>query len=241
MAEWTPASVSGGVLWMDAESGVYSDAAGTTLATDGQRVRAWRSRIGEHLLVENDPGPAQPTYNATRPPINNRPSITFADPGGTFFKKAGVTNLLTTNREVTFFFGGTTNNNKGFLTQGEGGGATDKWMFNNGFAGANCNLHVNGSAGAGNANASNAIGAVLPSTAYFRRQADGTTKWDVDGTVTNGSLLTNFSMPNTGDIQVGAAEASVMNGELLYVLLYDRALTDGEISLISNYFSERYA
>jgi hypothetical protein len=49
---WTPADLPGLIAWYKADAGVYSDA-GTTLATDGQRVAQWNDQSGDgyHLIA----------------------------------------------------------------------------------------------------------------------------------------------------------------------------------------------
>jgi hypothetical protein len=71
---WSPAKLSSLAFWAKADSGVYTDAAKTTLATDGQLVYTWVDRKNGADLVQATEA-NRPTYNINQ--INGKPVLTF--------------------------------------------------------------------------------------------------------------------------------------------------------------------
>lgn len=77
-SEFTPASVSGLALWLDAALGVYQDAAMTTPATtDGQSVQAWADQSGNDHHFTQDTAGKIPLLKLTTNGINNLPVVSF--------------------------------------------------------------------------------------------------------------------------------------------------------------------
>lgn len=61
---WTPLNLPGILAWYKADTGVYADTAGTTLATDGGKVARWNDQKTNYHLTNSDTA-HQPTYQAT--------------------------------------------------------------------------------------------------------------------------------------------------------------------------------
>jgi hypothetical protein len=73
-----PASLSGRVLHLRADDDVYTDVAGTSVATNGASVRHWGDQsISNSPALNSVAGPQQPTFATNVFPVNNLPAIRF--------------------------------------------------------------------------------------------------------------------------------------------------------------------
>lgn len=77
-SRWSPASISGLQLWLDAAQDVYTDAAASTLATaDGDVVGCWKDQSGNGYDVSQATAGKKPLLKLGANGINSRPTILF--------------------------------------------------------------------------------------------------------------------------------------------------------------------
>lgn len=80
---WTPASVSGLVVWFKADVAVYSDL-GTTPITDGGSVEQWNDQSGNGFNFTQTTLGNRPTWSNTTGTINGLPIVKFTDSSSQF-------------------------------------------------------------------------------------------------------------------------------------------------------------
>lgn len=123
-----PGGISTGlVMWVKADTGVYTDA-GTTLATNGQTVQQWNDQTTGGLHFTQSTAGARPTYQTNQQ--NGLPGITF-DNSGTADFMANASLVATTARTI-FFVGKSTaaaTGDEGFFGNHEDASVIDPSAF----------------------------------------------------------------------------------------------------------------
>lgn len=241
---------TGSVLWLEADSGVYSDLAGTTPAANGDPVRSWRDQSSNAFLVPASVGgSAWPKFRSSS--VNSQPAIDFDSITGTFLELTGQTNVIPTGNEMTMLFvvgpptaGGSMNNGV-VVAQDEGSGDTDKWIVSNGGITASYALHINDASEAGTQNLGmNGTLTVTSSWEVFswRRKADGTwSSWDGTTLSGTGDLDDSAFATNTGPLTLGKAEGILpLVGQVALVAIFPTAVSDGDMTTLQTYAVDKY-
>mgnify|MGYP003649128867 CR=1 FL=1 len=86
------------IVHFDASQNVYNS--GTTLATDGQAISGWGSRVGGYT-VDQGTGSAQPTFETASSNLNGVPSVIFD--GGDWLAKEPLLSAGTLTSPTTLF------------------------------------------------------------------------------------------------------------------------------------------
>lgn len=241
----------GMVLWLETDFGVYAAIDGTgPVPSDGARVGSWRDQSSNAFLFTRGAS-LGPFYQTGESP-SGKPALDFAAASDTIISKTGVTDLIPGGqREFTAALvlagpstGGAAND-KCWISQDEGGGVTDKWIIHNGSVASTgkYSIHLNGNNGNVDFTGAGAIsvGATI-STRVHRRAANGDWILRSDGVeVVSGNILTLFSTPNTGPIEIGKAEGgNLLTGEIFAILIYPTALSDAEVLALESYLSKYF-
>ena len=231
---------SGAVLDMSASSFfVFSADDGTGAITEGTEVGSWRDQSDNaYLFVQN--GSPHAVWNDAQ--INGLPALTFGG-GSSIYIRSGVTDAVTGPLGMTMAAVIKHTNNGAVLTQDEGSGSVDKWIFAAGGFGIR-GLHINTLNGSGGSTTMTG-GFVNDSTWHlviFRRKTDGTWEFRRDGAQTEtGTDATAFGTPNTGDIEIGVAEGSItFTGQMARIVLYGGALSDGDYAALETELQSIY-
>lgn len=244
----TPTSLPNLMFWFAADSGVYSDTAGTTLATDGQGCANWADLSSNGFTVTQSTGAQRPIY--TTGSINSLPALVFTSASSQFL--ANTATALQFSNPYTCFFVCSLNwdDNTNFRTICASGDYA---------GGAGVNVLVGGSADDYSAKSVIAFGlgatsGVAPRTTAAHGQSG--TGWRIvdinngsKGQVfINGVSITKqissagFPVGRNGLYlgKSGSGFSNYMSGSIAEIIYYDRSLAINERSLVREYLGVKY-
>lgn len=227
-----PGGISGLLFWFKADAGVFSDA-GSTAANNGDTVQQWNDQSGNAIHASQATSGSRPTYRTNQ--INGLPAIDFATSKWMSFTEQ-------TTADFTLFvvvkqgsasakksvIGGTDNTTKIHL------------QFQNGAGGGGYNLlNVQRTVTSSEEEPIDFIQACVRSTAG----GGGSTTLRVDGVPTGGDgggAGASFGISHLATWVNSGTPTDFLNGLIAEVILYNVALSDGDINLVENSLRDKY-
>jgi hypothetical protein len=227
---WTPAQLSGLVLWLRADAGTFQDSGFTTAATDGSALGGWRdqSGLGHHAgqaasaqkmtwVADAGDGRAAVRGNGTS---SNLVIASHADFDFTDFSLCVVGAFRSTSAVF-----------QTLVARDEGSGANKKWIYGYHVSAVNAmQLHVNDAAG----------GQPFINSTTFTPTAGEFHNWELfkngtgishyrDGSAYGSGTTSVWTTP-AADVQIGAAstDGGYANFDFREIVLVNRALAAGE-------------
>lgn len=227
-----PKSHSGLIMWYDASdiSTLYqsSDCTTTPVTTNGNVVACWKDKSGNNNHATQATTAQMPTYKATNATFNNKSSLTFG---------ASAYSILTTGSQTvgqrTYFV--VTN------TNGAPNGSYHSLILQN--ATKYYQLYENAGTAAYYVNATG----YNSTTSYTGRQlhalthTSSTATYRVNQTQVMSSAVASSNLTSTFSIGGYAPSTTGLNGEILEVIVYNRALSSTEVYRIESYLKAKYS
>lgn len=230
-APFTPAAITGLKLWLKADAGTFQDSIMTVQAvSDADPVGGWQDQSGNGKHVYNITSTQRLTLQTGANGQNGR-AVVRGDGVDDYLSSSGVASVATDN--FTVFVASKIRSTVGtrfiFFNGGTGGVAY-------GTNGTNRTLIAS-------AVAFMADGAYVAGTfeiATYKRAA-GTTTLAINGANQSLTAPTTTPLTPTGTTVFTRSPGEYPDGDLGEVLLYDAALTAGEITQVETYLNARWA
>lgn len=235
-------------FFVEADNGVYNGTDGTGLAADGENVGSWRDASDTNLLMAETSAGGGPTYLDNQ--LNGYPAIDFTSSNQRLQSTVGPTDILGTGADCTILVlaggpsaGGAAGSGR-IVAQDEGSGSNSKWIYHNGSITNSLAVHVQRTTAEATNwgfSTSDVIGTAFE-LRVLRRDAAGLYVGRTNGAqVYTTTIAGDYESPNTAAVTLGFAEgAGDWTGRLVAVVLYDRALSDNEVTDLETYFLDKY-
>jgi hypothetical protein len=245
---FSPASIAGLQLWLDASSStsLVSDSGGIPL--DGDRIQTWRDRSGQAHDADqiDDAAPKRPEYIRNVAGLNDRPVVRFDGTDDYLAMPDFIAFLQWSLFWVARF---NVKNRRLFSDRGVGSGPPMLDVSSNGVEPPNTGhlVFLREASGDGSdtltANSTGHaneyhIGAVILEAESVKIYTNGVVTGSNTSEDWEGVDLSNATAPPRlgADIYV----LQTFNGDVGEMLLYDRALSEGEREVIQGYLSGKY-
>lgn len=250
IASGIPATISDLDLWLNSNSGVYSDAAGTVDALNGDQVEVWKDQSGNGR--DFIAGVKNPVWRESVASLNGESSLEWTVANATMNDDDGE-NYINGLTEFTSFFvvkSDLTSTDKGFWIVEAGGRGDRIFSIRYDAVGDNSGelnvikVAVLDDIVANEMESSTEMQATMAQVVCLDWKSGEV--WDlyVDGVLNNASFI---GTPPTGSISgsdriiLGEGPNDEWDGMIAEVIHYGRHLTDNERIDIENYISDKYA
>lgn len=229
-----PKSPSGLIMWFDANdiSTLYktSDCSTTRVTSNGDAVACWKDKSGLSNNVTQAVTAQMPTYKSSNATLNNMPSLTFGASAYSLLTSGSLTFGARTYFAVTKTNGAPAGTYHTILIQN-----ASPWYQM--YASNTTAYYYSGVA---NTSTTSYTGNQLHTIVNSTTAGSSALNYRVNQV----PVLTNTAVAAslTGTVSVGgyATNSYGLNGEILEVIVYNRALTDSEVLRVEGYLRAKY-